>query len=79
MPGRKPKALAIASAGGYSFYLNQESIDEAVRRALEFCGGNAGVPCMIVAIDDEFVVPIPTTMKPVGLFRPATSVASRRH
>ncbi len=75
VPGRKPKALAIASAGGYSFYLNQESTDEAVRRALEFCGGNAGVPCIIAAIDDAFVVPIPTTMKPIGLFRPATAVS----
>ena len=75
VPGRKPKALAIASAGRYGFYLNQESVDEAARRALEFCGGNAGVPCMIVAVDDEFVVPVPTTMKPVGLFRPATSAA----
>ena len=75
MPGRKPKALAIASAGRYGFYLNQENVDEAARRALEFCGGNAGVPCMIVAVDDEFVVPVPTTMKPVGLFRPASSAA----
>ena len=75
VPGRNPKALAIASAGGYGFYLNQENVDEAARRALEFCGGNAGVPCMIVAVDDEFVVPVPTTMKPVGLFRPASSAA----
>jgi class 3 adenylate cyclase len=75
VPGHKPKALAVASAGGYGFYLNQESVDEAARRALEFCGGAAGVPCIIVAVDDEFVVPIPATMKPVGLFRPATSAA----
>jgi hypothetical protein len=73
--GHKPKALAVASAGGYGFYLNQESVDEAARRALEFCGGSAGVPCLIVAVDDEFVVPIPATMKPIGLFRPATSAA----
>jgi hypothetical protein len=75
LPGHRPKALAVASAGGYGFYLNQESVDEAARRALEFCGGSAGVPCLIVAVDDEFVVPIPATMKPVGLFRPATSAA----
>jgi hypothetical protein len=75
LPGHKPKALAVASAGGYGFYLNQESVDEAARRALEFCGGSAGVPCLIVAVDDEFVVPIPATNKPVGLFRPATSAA----
>jgi adenylate cyclase len=28
---------------------------------------------MIVAVDDDFVVPIPKTMKAVGFFRPATN------
>jgi hypothetical protein len=40
-----------------------------MRRALEACGSSAGIPCMIVAINDSFVVPIPTTMKVVGFFR----------
>jgi hypothetical protein len=38
---------------------------------LNGCGKNAGVPCLIVAVDNDFVVPIPMTMKVVGLFRPA--------
>lgn len=66
----KPKALALHSSGSYSYYHSQQSLDEAVRRSLEFCGNNAGVPCMIVSVDDVFVVPLPKTMKPTGLLRP---------
>ena len=44
-----------------------------MRRALEICGSNAGTPCMIVALDDNFVVPVPKTMKAVSFFRPATN------
>jgi adenylate cyclase len=68
----KPKVLAIGPRGGFHFY-NQESVDEAARRALEACGGSAGVPCLIVAVDDDFVVPIPATMKAVGFFRAASA------
>lgn len=73
VPARKPKAVAISATGGFTFYTGQDSADEAVRRALELCGNNAGTPCMIVALDDAFVVPIPKTMKVRGVFRPATS------
>jgi hypothetical protein len=48
-----------------------ESADEAVRRSLESCGGIAGVPCMVVAVDDAFVVAVPTTMKVTGFFKAA--------
>ena len=68
----KPKALVIGPLGGFHFY-NQENIDEAARRALEACGGAAGVPCLVVAVDDDFVVPIPATMKAVGFFKAAPS------
>jgi class 3 adenylate cyclase len=68
----KPKVLAIGPLGGFHFF-SQESVDEAARRALETCGASAGVPCMIVAVDDDFVVPVPTTMQAVGFFRPASS------
>ena len=49
-----------------------------MRRALETCGALAGVPCTVVAIDDVFVVPVPTILKVVGFFRAAdnSSVAS---
>jgi hypothetical protein len=74
-PARKSKALAISSRGSYSFYVGQASQDEAIRRGLELCGNIAGIPCMIVAIDDAFVAPIPATMRVVGLFRPAFASA----
>jgi class 3 adenylate cyclase len=72
MAGRKPKALAMSPRGQWSFFTNQDSVDEAVRRALEVCGNNNGVACMIVSVDDLFVVPLPTTMKPVNYFRNAS-------
>ncbi len=71
--GRKPKTLAISSSGSYAYNTNQENVDEAVRRALEVCGYHGGLPCRIIAVDDSFVVPIPTTMKVVGLFQPASA------
>jgi hypothetical protein len=55
--------------------LNQESADDAVRRVLELCGNNAGVSCLVVAVNDDFVVPTPTTMKAVGFFQPASAPA----
>ena len=30
---------------------------------------------MIIAVDDVFIVPIPTTMKVMSFFRPASSTA----
>jgi adenylate cyclase len=73
--GRVPKALALGPFGGYAFVTNQESADEAVRRALEICGSNAGVPCIAVAVNEDFVVPIPTTMKVAGFFQPISAAA----
>src|SRR3984957_11701119 len=73
--GRVPKALALGPFGGYAFVANQDSADEAVRRALEICGNNAGVPCITVALNEDFVVPIPTTMKVAGFFQPISAAA----
>jgi hypothetical protein len=73
--GRKTKAVAIGSGGQVIFYLNQETPEDAVRRALESCGFVAGAPCMVVALNDVFVVPVPTTLKVVGLFRAADNPA----
>jgi adenylate cyclase len=72
VPARRNKALAIGPGGGILFFpIALETVDEAVRRALESCGGIAGVPCMVVAINDDFVVPIPTTLKVTGFFKAA--------
>jgi class 3 adenylate cyclase len=73
LPGAGPKALALGPQGGFYFLLNQETADEAIRRVLENCGGNAGVPCLVVAVDNNFVVPIPAAMKAVGFFRPGAA------
>jgi adenylate cyclase len=70
-PARASKALVLAPFGGTFFYVNQQNDDEAMRRGLEVCGANAGVPCLILAVGDDFVVPIPMTMKSVSMFRPA--------
>ena len=70
-PARKNKALALGPGGALFFPIALDSVEEAVRRALESCGGIAGVPCMIVALNDNFVVPIPATLKVTGFFKAA--------
>jgi class 3 adenylate cyclase len=75
VPGSSPKALALAPSGGFFSFYGQQSDDEAIRRALEACGNNAGVPCMIVSVDGIFVVPVPTVMKVTGFFRAADADA----
>ena len=76
--GKKPKAIAMGPGGNDIFYTDGASIAEVVRRALETCGALAGAPCRIVAVDDSFVVPVPTIMKATGMFHPAdtSSIAS---
>jgi class 3 adenylate cyclase len=69
IPGRKSKAIALGPGGQFIFYTGGESTEEVARRTLESCGALAGVACMIVAIDDSFVVPVPTTSKVTGFFR----------
>jgi hypothetical protein len=68
--GRKSKALAISPTGISSSYAAESNIEQAVRRALERCGYNAGVACMVIALDDVFAVPIPRSMKVVGFAKP---------
>jgi class 3 adenylate cyclase len=75
LPGRTAKALAVGPRGGFYFVLNQDSPDEAIRRVLELCGSNAGVPCLLLAVNDNFVVPIPAMMKVTGFFQPAATGA----
>jgi hypothetical protein len=70
----KPKALALSPAGSSSYVHGESNPEEAIRRALEWCG-RRGVPCMIIAVDDRFVVAIPTTMKVTGFFQANTNAA----
>jgi class 3 adenylate cyclase len=75
--GRKSKSLAIGPGGAFFFNIGSETLDESARRILETCGTIAGAPCMIVAADETFVVPVPISLKAVGFFRPDrnTSIA----
>jgi adenylate cyclase len=74
-PGRKNKALALGPGGVPFFLTAQESVEEVARRALESCGGIAGAPCTIVALNDNFVVPIPVALKVTGFFKAAGNSA----
>jgi class 3 adenylate cyclase len=69
VPGKKSKAIAVGPGGNFIFYTDGTTIAEVVRRTLESCGAIAGAPCMIVAVDDVFVVPVPTIMKASDFFR----------
>ena len=41
-----------------------------MRRGLERCGYEYSQACMVVAIDDTFVIAVPTVAKVVGFYRP---------
>jgi class 3 adenylate cyclase len=69
IPGRKSKAIAVGPGGNFIFYTAGETTEESARRTLESCGALAGAACMIVAVDDSFVVPVPTALKATGFFR----------
>ena len=67
---RKSKTIAIGPAGAFFFNTGADTVEESARRILETCGAVVGVACMLVAADDVFVVPVPTTLKAIGFFRP---------
>jgi class 3 adenylate cyclase len=67
---RKSKTIAIGPGGAYFFNTGAENVEESARRILETCGAVVGIACMVVAADDVFVVPVPTTLKAIGFFRP---------
>jgi adenylate cyclase len=72
-PGRKTKSIAMGPGGQFFYNIGIEAVEDSARRNLESCGALAGVPCIVVAIDDAFVVPVPTTLKVTGFFRAASS------
>ncbi|MGY3505234.1 adenylate/guanylate cyclase domain-containing protein [Bradyrhizobium sp. USDA 4471] len=72
-PAAKSRAVALGPGGQYFMTLGATSVDEATRRSLESCGAFAGSPCMVVAVDDVYVVPIPTLLRAVGFFHPASN------
>lgn len=74
-PAAKSRSVALGPGGQYYMVLGASSVDETARRSLESCGAIAGSSCMIVAVDDNFVVPIPTLLKPNGFFHAATNAS----
>jgi DNA-binding winged helix-turn-helix (wHTH) protein len=65
----RTKVLALSAAGNITGRAAEASVEQAVRRGLELCGNGAGTACMIVEINDKFIVPIPKLMKVVGFVR----------
>jgi hypothetical protein len=72
------KSIAVASNGLFYYHAGAESTEDAARRSLESCGALAGVVCMIVALDDAFVAPVPATSKATGFFDAATNSSIAR-
>jgi class 3 adenylate cyclase len=70
---RKTKSIVIGPGGQFFFNFGLDTAEESTRRNLEYCGGVLGVACMIVAVDNVFVVPVPTSMKVTGFFRAASN------
>lgn len=74
-PAAKSRSVALAPGGQYFMVMGASSPDDSARRSLESCGAIAGVACMIVAADDNFVVPIPTLLKITGFFHAASNAS----
>jgi len=68
-PFPRSKALAMAPSGQWYVVHSQESVEEAIRRALERCGYLEQVACLVIAVDDRFVTAVPTMGRPTGLYR----------
>jgi class 3 adenylate cyclase len=75
LAAKKSKSVAVGPGGQLIYVVANETLDEANRRSLESCGALAGVPCMVVAADDVFVVPVPVAMKVTGFFRAASNAS----
>ncbi|MGL3105453.1 adenylate/guanylate cyclase domain-containing protein [Bradyrhizobium sp. BR 1432] len=74
-PAAKSRSVALGPGGQYFMVLGAASADDAARRSLESCGAIAGVACLVVAIDDNFVVPIATLFRITGFFSAASNAS----
>jgi adenylate cyclase len=75
LAAKTSKSIALGPGGQFIYFFAIESMEEATRRSLESCGALAGVPCVIVAADDAFVVPVPVLMKVIGFFHAASNAS----
>ena len=71
MTGRKTKAIALGPGGQFFLLTGVDSVDDSVRRALESCGGIAGVACMIVAVDEISSFRSRPSLRVTGFFQAA--------
>lgn len=74
-PAAKSRAVALGPGGQYFMVMGASSADDAARRSLESCGAIAGVACLVVAVDENFVVPIPTLLRITGFFHAASNAS----
>ncbi|MBR0698310.1 adenylate/guanylate cyclase domain-containing protein [Bradyrhizobium diazoefficiens] len=75
VPAAKSRSVALGPGGQYFMVLGASSAEDAARRSLESCGAIAGVACLVVAVDDNFVVPIPTLFRITGFFNAASNAS----
>lgn len=75
VPAAKSRSVALGPGGQYFMVLGATSPEDAARRSLESCGAIAGTACMVVAIDDNFVVPIPSLFRITGFFHAASNAS----
>ena len=75
VPGRKSRSIALGPAVSSSSTATANPSTNRCAGRWSSCGVIAGVPCMIVAADDNFVVPVPTIMKATGFFHPAANAS----
>ncbi|MBW5435384.1 adenylate/guanylate cyclase domain-containing protein [Bradyrhizobium canariense] len=75
VPAAKSRAVALGPGGQYFMVMGASSADDAARRSLESCGAIAGVACLVVAVDENFVVPIPTLLRITGFFHAASNAS----
>src|SRR6185312_4958356 len=61
----RSKALVISPNGRWYATYGQPIADEAMRRTLERCGYYSGSTCLVVAVEETFVIPIPTLARAV--------------
>jgi adenylate cyclase len=73
----RSKAMVLSPNGIWYGTFAQSSPDEAMRRSLERCGYTHGAACLVVAVDDSFVIPVPTLAKAVEFYRPEALVGAQ--
>lgn len=75
VPAAKSRSVALGPGGQYFMVLGAASPEDAARRSLESCGAIAGAACLVVAVDDNFVVPIPALFRITGFFNAASNTS----